>query len=72
MALLDTKYSFDRKPSTDALSQTFSFLDGLARSGLTVASYQPSQGMIEAGSRVGDISPARAKAIYLAMISHHE
>ncbi len=72
MASLDTKWRIDQKPPTGALSQTFGFLDGLARSGLTVASFQPSLGMVEAGARAGNISPAQAKVIYLAMISHNE
>ena len=72
MAFLDTKWQIDRKAPAGTLSETFNFLDGLARSGLTVASYQPSQGMIEAGALAGDISPSRAKEVYLAMISHNE
>ncbi len=72
MALLDTKWRPEPETSTAALSRTFDFLNELARSGLTVASYQPSPEMIDAGARAGNISAAQAKTIYLAMISHYE
>ena len=72
MPLLEANWRHDQEPQSGALAQTFDFLDGLARSGLTVASYQPSPSMIEAGARIGNVSPAQAKAIYLAMITLNE
>ena len=72
MATLDAKWQHDEKPPQGALTETFELLDGLARSGLTVAAYNPSLGMIEAGALMGNVSPSQAKAIYLAMITHNE
>mgnify|MGYP007046912848 CR=1 FL=1 len=72
MPLLDSKWRHDEMPPAGALSQTFDFLDGLARSGLTVAPYQPSPGMVQAGAQAGNITESQAKAIYLAMVSHNE
>ena len=72
MAILDTKWQQELDPPVGALTQTFNFLDGLAQSGLAVASYQPSLEMIEAGASAGNISASQAKAVYMAMISHNE
>lgn len=72
MAILDTKWHQDQSPQVGALTQTFNFLDGLAQSGLAIASYLPSLEMIEAGARAGNISESQAKAVYMAMISHNE
>ena len=72
MALLDTTWRSENDSPAGPLAQTFDFLNGLARSGLTVATYQPTPGMIAAGAKAGEITPSQAKAIYLAMISHNE
>ena len=72
MASLENSCHHDQKQPEGTLTQTFDFLSGLARSGLTVASYQPSPGMVDAGARTGNVSPSQAKAIYLAMITHNE
>ncbi len=72
MARIDPRSQQRQKPPGRCFSQAFDYLNGLARSGLTVTAYQPSPGMIKAGALAGNISTARAKAIYLAMISHNE
>ena len=72
MSSINAKWQHDYHQSNGALSRSFDFLDGLARSGLTVAAYQPSSSMVEAGARVGNVSRSQAKAIYLAMITHKE